>query len=167
MKAAGYHLAQINIGWMVAPLDDPVMAGFVAQLEVINAVADQSPGFVWRLQTEGGNATGINAYTDDRILINMSVWESVEALHQYTYRSQHAGVFRDRNKWFEPHDGPYLALWWIAAGHVPTAAEGKERLEMLRLHGPTPEAFTFKKHFPSPDERSPDLISDVDKKIRI
>jgi len=159
MKAADYHLAQINVARMLAPLDDPIMADFVAQLDAINAVADQSQGFVWRLQTEEGNATSINAFENDCILVNMSVWESVEVLHQYTYRSQHAGVFRDRKKWFVPYDGPYFTLWWIPAGHIPSVEEGKERLEMLRLNGPTPEAFTFKKHFPSPDEISPDLVS--------
>lgn len=145
-----FQLAQINIARMVAPLDDPIMAGFVAQLDAINAIADQSPGFVWRLQTEDGDATGINAFADARILINMSVWESIEALHQYTYRSQHAGVFRDRKRWFEPLGQPHMALWWVPAGHTPTPAEGKHRLELLQLHGPTAEAFTFKQRFPAP-----------------
>ncbi|MCB0154546.1 MAG: DUF3291 domain-containing protein [Anaerolineae bacterium] len=144
------HLAQINIARMVASLEDPLMAGFVAQLETINTVADQSPGFVWRLQGEEGNATGINAFGDARILINMSVWESVEALQQYTYRSQHAGVFRDRKRWFEPLGRPHMALWWIPAGHKPTPTEGKQRLELLQSQGPTAEAFTFKQHFPAP-----------------
>ena len=147
-----YHLAQINIAQMNAPLDDPIMAGFVAQLDAVNAVADQSPGFVWRLQSEEGNATDIQAYGDDKMLINMSVWESVETLHQYTYRSQHARVFRDRKKWFEPLGRPHMVLWWIPAGYLPTVEEGKERLEMLHLNGPTPEAFTFKQQFPSPNE---------------
>jgi hypothetical protein len=151
MRATPYHLAQINIARMVAPLDDPLMAGFVAQLDVINAVADASPGFVWRLQTDEGNATAINAFDDDRLLINMSVWESIEALHQYTYCSAHSGVFKDRKKWFEPHDAPHIALWWIPAGHIPTPQEGKERLGLLHRNGPTPEAFTFKQPFPSPD----------------
>lgn len=157
MRNPSYHLAQINIAHMVAPLDDPVMADFVAQLAEINAIADQSPGFVWRLQSEDGDATGIQAYEDDRILINMSVWESIEALHQYTYRSQHAGVFRNRKKWFTPLGAPHLALWWVPAGHLPTPAEGKQKLERLQRHGPTPEAFTFKQSFPPPEYVTPDL----------
>lgn len=150
METSFYHLAQINIARMLAPLDDPLMADFVAQLEAINAVADQSPGFIWRLQTEGGDATAINAFADDRILINMSVWASLEVLQHYTYRSQHAGVFRDRKRWFEPLGAPHLALWWVPAGHIPSPEEGKERLALLCEHGPTPAAFTFKQSFPAP-----------------
>jgi hypothetical protein len=137
-----------NIARMRAPLDDPLMADFVAQLDTINAIADQTPGFIWRLKSESGNATDIQAFEDDRILINMSVWETIEALHHYVYRSQHGGVFKNRKKWFELFDGPYMALWWTPAGHIPTAMEGKARLETLRRLGPTPEAFTFKKFFP-------------------
>ena len=145
-----YHLAQINIARMVAPLNDPIMADFVAQLEAINAIADQSPGFVWRLQSDEGDATAINAFKDDRILVNMSVWQSVEALNQYTYRSRHAGVFRSRKTWFLPLDRPHLALWWVPEGHIPTPEEGRDRLELLHLHGPAPEAFTFKHQFACP-----------------
>jgi hypothetical protein len=147
-----FHLAQINVARMIAPLDDPLMAGFVAQLETINAQAEASPGFVWRLQSEAGDATSINAFDDERILINMSVWESIEALHTYTYRSQHAGVFRDRSQWFLPFGRPYLALWWIPAGHTPSPEEGRSRLELLQQQGPTALAFTFKQHFPAPVE---------------
>lgn len=145
-----YHLAQINIGRIRAPLTDPIMLGFVSQLDAINALADQSPGFVWRLQTPEGNATAINVYPDERLLINMSVWTSLEALQQYTYKSQHAGVFRQRRDWFEPATQPYLALWWIPVGHIPTPAEGKERVELLTHLGPTPQAFTFKQSFAPP-----------------
>jgi len=151
MQTTQYHLAQINIARILAPLDDPIMAGFVTQLDAINAIADASPGFVWRLQTDEGNATAINVYEDNRILINMSVWKTVEALHQYTYRSAHNEVFKDRKKWFEPHSSHYMALWWIPAGHIPSPEEGKEKLGLLSQNGPTPEVFTFKQQFPSPD----------------
>jgi hypothetical protein len=138
-----YNLAQINIARMLGPIDSPVMAGFVAQLDEVNAVADQSPGFVWRLQSESGAATDIQAFDDPMILINMSVWESIEALRDYTYKSMHVMVSKDRRKWFEPMDGPHLALWWISENHTPTPEEGKQRLEHLEKYGPTENAFTF------------------------
>lgn len=126
------------------------MAGFVAELDRINRIADESPGFVWRLQTEAGNATAIRAFEDERILFNMSVWESIEALHRYVYRSDHAALLRHRKEWFEPFSEPVLALWWVASGHRPTVEEAKQRLQHLADRGPTPEAFTFKTRFPSP-----------------
>lgn len=148
-----FRLAQVNIGRFRAPLDSPIMAGFRAQLDPINALADQSPGFVWRLQTEDGNATAIRPYAaDDLMAINMSVWESVAALQQFVYRSAHVGTLRDRSLWFEPAEGPILALWWIPVGHIPTVAEAVERLEHLKQHGPSPYAFTFRTPFPAPDE---------------
>jgi len=145
-----YHLAQINIGRLVAPLDDPRIAGFVAQLDPINALAEQSPGFVWRLKSDSGNATDI-AYNDDPfVIVNMSVWESVDALRNYVYRSQHRNVLKDRAKWFEKMDKPHYCLWWITAGHIPTVAEGRERLEHYQLHGATAYSFWFQKLFPEP-----------------
>lgn len=145
-----YHLANYNIARMVASLDSPVMQGFVDALDRINHVADQSPGFVWRLQEESGSATNIRPYEDAMILINMSVWESVEALRQFTYHSAHREVFRQRRKWFEPMKAPNLVLWWTLAGTYPTLEEGKQRLEMLRKDGLTAEAFDFRKPFPPP-----------------
>jgi hypothetical protein len=145
-----YHLAQINIARMLAPIDDPLMAGFVAQLSPINALAESSPGFVWRLQSEDGDATSIKIYGDDMIIINLTVWENVEALRQYVYKSAHSGVMRDRRRWFEKFDGPYYALWWIPAGHLPDPQEGKERLEYLREHGDSTYAFSFKNVFAAP-----------------
>ena len=147
-----YHLAQINIGRILAPLDDPLMAGFVEQLAPLNALADASPGFVWRLQDEAGDATSFHVFEDDRILLNMSVWERMEALQDYVYRSAHLGSLRDRKQWFEVPREPHMALWWVPAGHIPTPQEAKARLEHLRRHGPTPEAFTFKQVFPAPAE---------------
>lgn len=142
-----YHLAQLNIGRILAPMDSPTMASFAARLEDINALADEAPGFVWRLQSESGNATDIKAFDDDWLLVNMSVWESVEQLKNYTYQSAHAKVMRGRRQWFEPHTAMYFVLWWIPAGHNPTLEEAKERLEHLRAHGETKYAFTFKKTF--------------------
>ncbi|RJF97529.1 DUF3291 domain-containing protein [Noviherbaspirillum saxi] len=137
------HIAQVNIARALAPIDDPVMAGFVARLDDINAVADSSPGFVWRLKTDAGNATSLNPYNDDRVLFNMSVWASVEHLKQFVYRSAHAQVMRQRKSWFERFREPYTALWWIAPGHIPTIAEAKERLAYLQLNGDTEFAFSF------------------------
>jgi hypothetical protein len=148
---ARFHLAQVNIGRLRAPLDDPIMEGFRSQLDPINALADRSPGFVWRLQTEDGNATAIRPFEDERIAINMSVWESLEALQQFVYRSAHVAPLRQRNQWFESIADPILALWWVPAGHVPTVAEALERLRQLKERGPSPDAFTFRTPFPSPD----------------
>ena len=145
-----YHLAQINIARMLAPIDDPIMADFVAQLLPINALAEASPGFVWRLQSDGGDATSIRVYDDDMIIINLTVWENIEALRQYVYNSAHSGVMRDRRRWFEKFDGPYYALWWVPAGQFPDPQEGKERLEHLRQHGESPYVFSFKNVFPAP-----------------
>ena len=140
-----YHLAQVNIARMLAPLEEPLMAGFVARLDEINALADRSPGFVWRLQTEAGNATYIRPYEDDRIIVNLSLWESAEHLKEYVYRSAHAELMRGRNQWFEKFDGPYMALWWVEAGHIPTVEEAKERLDHLHKHGESEFTFSFKR----------------------
>ena len=146
----GYHLAQLNIGRIKAPVEDPIMDGFMNRLDEINAIADNTPGFVWRLQTEDGNATSIHAFDDPMLLVNMSVWESIEALHEYVYRSDHRELLRSRAAWFERHEGPYQVLWWVPAGHIPTVAEAKERLNMLVEQGPTAQAFTFAKPFDPP-----------------
>jgi Domain of unknown function (DUF3291) len=145
----GFQLAQVNIALPKAPLDTPLLSGFVRQLDPINALADTAPGFVWRLQTEDGNATAIRAFDDDRLLVNMSVWESVDDLAAFVYRSDHVAVMRRRREWFE-HMELYMALWWVNSGHVPTLAEAKERLAHLAEHGPTPFAFTFRRRFAAP-----------------
>jgi hypothetical protein len=148
-----YHIAQVNIGRVKAPLEDPLMAGFVARLEEINALADNSPGFVWRLQTQQGNATYLRPYDDDdRILINMSVWQTVDALRDYVYRTAHAELLRQRHHWFETFVGVYVALWWVPTGHLPSIDEAKKRLAYLDKHGATQFAFTFKTIF-QPDEQ--------------
>jgi hypothetical protein len=146
-----FHLAQVNIGRVRAPLEDPIMEGFRSQLDSINALADRTPGFVWRLQTDEGNAMAIRPFADERMAINLSVWQSLESLQQFVYKSVHVGPLRDRKQWFEPIEGPILALWWIPAGHVPSVGEAIERLRHLQLHGPTAEAFTFRQPFPPPD----------------
>ena len=145
-----YHLAQVNIGRIRAPMQDPLMDGFRLALARINALADASPGFVWRLQTEQGNATSIHAFDDPLLLVNMSVWTTIEALHAYVYDSDHTPFVRARRQWFEPFEGPMLALWWVPEGHLPTVTEAKGRLELLAARGPTPEAFTFRHTFPAP-----------------
>jgi len=142
-----YHLAQLNVGTSRGPINGEIMAGFVARLDEINALADGTPGFVWRLQTEEGNATALRPFGDDRILVNMSVWESIDALHQYVYRSTHSELLRQRREWFVTMSTPILVLWWIEAGHIPDVAEAKQKLEYLEKHGPTLLAFTFKQRF--------------------
>ena len=155
MTMKRFHLAQVNIGRFLAPIDSPIMAGFRAELDPINALADQSPGFIWRLQTEDGDATAIRPYAgDDLMAINMSVWESLEALQQFVYKSHHVRTLRARGQWFEPIEGPILALWWIPDGHMPTVQEAVERLAHLKAHGPTAHAFTFRTPFPPPDGRA-------------
>jgi hypothetical protein len=145
------HLAQVNIARGRAPLDHASMAEFVRRIDEINALAEGSPGFVWRLATPAGNALYIRPYDDDRILFNLSVWQSVEALHQFVYRTAHSELFANRHQWFERFGGATSALWWIPAGHIPDVAEAKQRLALLDQNGPTAQAFTFKTRFPPQD----------------
>jgi hypothetical protein len=145
------HLAQVNIARMKSSLEDPIMSGFVARLDEINALADRSPGFIWRLQTSEGNATYLRPYEDDHILFNMSIWESIEQLKRYVYYTAHVELFRNRQAWFEKFTVAYLSLWWVPRGHIPSIDEAIQRLAHLEAHGPTQFAFTFKKPFP-PDE---------------
>lgn len=142
-----YHLAQSNIATMRASLEDPVMAGFVERLEPLNALADTSPGFVWRMQDEQGDATAIRVFDDERILFNLSVWESIEALEAYVYRSNHVEALRSRAEWFESMSRPSFVLWWVPAGHIPSVEEARDRFSMLWEHGPTENAFTFATRF--------------------
>jgi hypothetical protein len=143
----GHNLAQINIARMRAPIDDPLMASFRAKLDEVNTAAEQSSGFVWRLQEDTGDATAIRAFEDPLILINMSVWRDLESLQDYTYRSTHLAVLRDRKHWFQKMDGAAIALWWIPEGHTPTVDEGTLHLAMLMKDGPTAESFTFQHNF--------------------
>ena len=152
-----FVLAQVNIGRLRAPVDSPALADFMASLDPVNAVADATPGFIWRLQTEDGNATAIQAFEWDAggsagVIINMSVWESVEALAEFVYSTDHRSVLRRRREWFEPMREAYTALWWIPRGTIPTVADAEDKVRYLREHGPSPEAFTLKMHFPPPDQ---------------
>jgi hypothetical protein len=141
------QLAQVNIGRTRGEVTDPVMAGFVARLAEINALAERSPGFVWRLQTEDGDATAVRPYEDARILINLSVWQDLPSLRTYVYRTDHAEVMRHRREWFERLERVYVALWWVPVGHHPSVAEAVDRLAHLERHGPSGFAFSFAEPF--------------------
>ena len=151
-----YHLAQLNVGIIKAPLESPVMADFVNNLDRINALAEGAPGFVWRLQTEAGNATDIRPTEDPNLLMNMSVWQDAESLSRFVFKTAHVEIMRRRGEWFERMVDAYLVLWWVPHGHRPTIDEAMARLEHLRAHGPTPRAFNFRKAFPPPDAAQPD-----------
>jgi heme-degrading monooxygenase HmoA len=164
MGAMDDVLAQVNVGRLLAPMDSPMIADFAAALDPVNALADAAPGFVWRLQTEDGNATAVRGFEQDAegapggIIINMSVWESVEALAAFVYSDEHRAVLRRRREWFSRMRDAYAALWWIPRGHIPTVGEAEDRVQHLRAHGPTPHAFTLKEHFPPPESGDYGLI---------
>jgi hypothetical protein len=148
-----FHLAEVNVARLVAPLDAPALAGFVARLDEVNALAESAPGFVWRLKDDlSNNATAVPIYEDDKIIVNMSVWTTIEALRAFTYSGAHLEVYKQRRAWFSYMKEPYMAMWWVPAGHVPTVAEARDRLAHLRAHGPSPHAFPFGAPFPPPDE---------------
>jgi hypothetical protein len=152
MSDTAWHLAQINIGRLVAARGDPRVAPFFEALDRINALADAAPGFVWRLQDESGNATEISYVPDPLLAVNMSVWADAESLFDYVYRSAHTPVMARRREYFQRMEGVYQALWWIPAGTIPTVNDGLSRIWMLEKFGPCPQAFTFKARFPKPDE---------------
>ncbi|BAU74034.1 DUF3291 domain-containing protein [Metapseudomonas furukawaii] len=149
-----FELAQLNIASMKAPLESPVMADFVANLEPINALAERSPGFIWRLQDEAGDATAIRPFGAE-VLVNLSVWRDVASLTDFAYRSDHAQMLRRRREWFERLSAMHQVLWWVPEGHRPSMEEGARRLAHLRERGPTPEAFTFRQSFLAPDQARP------------
>lgn len=146
-----WHIAQMNVGNLLYPQDDPRVAGFMGALDEINALADGSPGFVWRLQSDSGNATDILLSDDPSFIVNMSVWTDVESLFAFVYKTAHRGVMAQRRQWFAPPENAYQVLWWIEAGRLPTPAEGLERLAYLNAHGPSAHAFGFKQSFPPPN----------------
>lgn len=148
-----YHIAQLNIAKLLAPIDSPRLSDFVNNLERINALADDSPGFVWRLQTEEGNATDIDYFGSDKIM-NLSVWDSVEALHNFVYRTAHVEIMGRKKEWFETMGEAHMVLWWVPAGHIPSIREAAHKLNVLQTHGPSSVAFTFKKSFPPPGENT-------------
>jgi hypothetical protein len=145
-----FHLAQINVARMLYPIEHPGMAAFVQALDPINALADAAPGFVWRLQDESGNATALNPFDDPMLIVNMSVWASIEALFAFVYQTGHTAIMRRRRAWFEKPTEAHMALWWIPAGTLPSAQDGKARLLHLRAHGPGAFAFSFKQRFAPP-----------------
>lgn len=143
-----YELVQLNLASMKEPIDSPAMADFVANLDCINALADRSPGFIWRPQEEEVAAAAADT---PNILVNMSAWKDVAALQAYVYKSEHTEIMRRRKEWFRHVQEAYLVLWWVPAGHRPSVVEATERLDHLRRHGPTSYAFTFKNPYPPPD----------------
>jgi heme-degrading monooxygenase HmoA len=153
-----FQLAQTNIGRARWTIDDKRMAGFVARLAEINELAEAAPGFVWRLKDDSGNATHLEVTGDPRVIINLSVWRSVDDLKAFTYRSAHVEPFQLRHQWFELWDGPHLAAWWVPAGRRPTIEDALTRLDLLARLGPTPEAFTIKQPFPPPGGPAPAAI---------
>jgi hypothetical protein len=142
-----HHLAQINVAQAVADMESPEMTGFVSRLDEINAMADHAPGFIWRLQGDNGNATSVQVFDDNLLLVNMSVWKSIDALREFVYKSIHVELIQNREAWFSKMVTAHQALWWIPAGHTPTEAEGKSKLEYIREHGTSAEAFTFGRPF--------------------
>ena len=141
------HLAQLNIAFAKAPMDDPLMADFMAQIDAVNAEAEHSPGFIWRLQTDEGNATDIRVFEEEDIIVNMSVWDSVESLKDYIYNGLHLKVLQRKSDWFEKMESAHLVLWWIPEGHIPDIDEALMKLSYINEYGPTPEAFTLAKSF--------------------
>jgi hypothetical protein len=145
-----YELAQVNVALAKDEMDSEVMESFVSRLDEINAIADKAPGFVWRLKTEEGNATSTRAFDDPLLLVNLSVWTSLQALQEFAYKSIHVELLRDRDAWFSKMKEAHQALWWIPRGHIPSVEEAKIKLEHIRRHGPSADAFTFAKPFPCP-----------------
>ena len=150
-EMTSYEIAQLNVGRAVAAMDDPVMADFMNWLDEINALAERSRGFIWRLQGDNGNNTDLKVGDDPLFIVNLSVWSSIDALYEFTYRSEHKTVFKRRHEWFERLGRPNTTLWWQPPGTSPTAEEALRRLELLTTLGPTADAFTFKEQFPAPD----------------
>ena len=147
---AGWHLAQVNVATLAAPVDSSQLAPFVERLEPVNALAERSPGVVWRLQGDRGDATDLQVFDDVRIIVNLTVWESLEALRDYVFAGDHADALRRRREWFEPMTEAHLAMWWIPAGTLPTVEDAKAKLAALDRNDPSAEAFTFREPFPAP-----------------
>lgn len=144
-------LAQINIAEMLAPINHPIMADFVANLDRINALAERSEGFIWRLTDEDGDATGLTVFDNLFLIINMSVWKDVASLHHYVYHTAHVEILKRKKEWFQKFPRMHMALWYVPEGHEPTPEEAKERLYYLQEHGESPYAFSFKSKFTPED----------------
>jgi Domain of unknown function (DUF3291) len=145
-----YQLAQMNLAVLKAPLDSPQLSGFVTELGRINALAESTPGFVWRLQDDAGDATALRPAGDDT-LVNMSVWQDLASLRRFVYATEHVQFLRRRREWFVQSGETRLVLWWTRAGQIPSVEEGLAKLDLLRVQGPTREAFTFAAQFPPPE----------------
>ena len=145
-----FNLAQVNIAKRLAPMDDPIMQDFVNNVEKINAIADVSDGFIWRMQDEDKDL-GVAVFKDDSILINISVWKDLESLFNYTYNSGHIEVFKRKKEWFSKIKMMHMAFWYVPEGYEPTFQDAKNRLDYLNNHGDTPYAFSFKSKFSSQD----------------
>lgn len=150
-----YDLAQVNIARLAAALDSAELADFMVGLDPVNAMADDAPGFRWRLQTDDGNATGVSGFEAEQgdgvgVIINLSTWLDADSLGGFVYGPLHAAFMRRRREWFLPMRAAYTACWWVPAGHRPDVAEAEDRLGLLRRDGPTPRAFTLRRHFPPP-----------------
>jgi hypothetical protein len=142
-----YNLAQVNIAKMLAPIDDPIMADFVNNLDRINTLADESEGFIWRLADIENNALAIQAFEDDTLIINMSIWKDLDSLFNFTYNTDHVEIFSRRKEWFSGIKDMHMVFWYVPEGYIPTPSEARHRLEYVNRHGETPYAFTFKKRF--------------------
>ena len=145
-----FQLAQVNVARAKADMESELMRGFVSRLDEINALADRADGFIWRLKEDSGSATAIRVFDDPLLLINMSVWADLEALKNYVYKSLHVELIKDREAWFNKMGESHQALWWIPAGHIPSTEEARKKLEYIRKHGPSAQAFNFAKPYPTP-----------------
>ena len=140
-QPSGHHLAELNIGRIRYPLDDPRMADFANNLALVNGLADRSEGFVWRLKDDSGNATSIRAFDDPLVIVNVSLWDNAEALERYVWQTVHKRFYGRRHEWFDKFEGPYFVMWWVPAGHRPNIQEAIGRLEHLKANGPSAHAF--------------------------
>lgn len=147
-----HHLAQINVARMVGiNIEDPIMKAFVDNLDSINRLAENSEGFIWRLKDESNNASSFNPYDDPQVIINVSVWENIESLKQFTFKTMHANFIKRRKEWFTKYGNAYFAMWWIKQGDFPSVEDAVGRLAYLQKHGPSEQAFTFKETFSKPN----------------
>lgn len=151
-----YDLAQVNVSRLLAPLDSPLLAPFIAALDEVNAEGERAPGFGWRLQSASGNATDVEGFGWDvagshGVIVNLTTWSSTQALSDFVFGGRHLAIMRRRREWFHPVVEATTALWWVPAGERPTVGEAEDRVRRLRGHGPTDDAFTLRHHYPAPD----------------
>lgn len=145
-----YHLAQLNIANAKASMDSSVMEGFVSRLDEIHALSDSADGFIWRWESGSADSSVVEVFGDPLLLVNLSLWESVETLKHFVYKTVHIELIRDREAWFDKMPEMHQAVWWVPAGHIPSVAEAKQKLDLLRREGPTDSAFSMSKPFPMP-----------------